>query len=53
MVSLLLAVIYLAFIGLGLPDSLLGREYFRPTEQGLEAKYKKRLEEIKAWKKEH
>ncbi len=36
-----------------LPDSLLGREYFRPTEQGLEAKYKKRLEEIKAWKKEH
>ena len=36
-----------------LPDSLLGREYFRPTEQGLEAKYKKRLEEIKAWKQEH
>ena len=36
-----------------LPDSLLGREYFRPTEQGLESKYKKRLEEIKAWKKEH
>ena len=36
-----------------LPDSLLGREYFRPTEQGLEAKYKKRLEEIKAWKLEH
>ncbi len=36
-----------------LPDSLLGREYFRPTEQGLEAKYKKRLEEIKEWKKEH
>ena len=36
-----------------LPDSLLDREYFRPTEQGLEAKYKKRLEEIKAWKQEH
>ena len=36
-----------------LPDSLLGREYYRPTEPGLEAKYKKRLEEIKEWKREH
>lgn len=36
-----------------LPESLLGREYYIPTEQGLEAKYKMRLEEIKAWKKEH
>ena len=36
-----------------LPDSLLGREYYRPTEQGLEARYKARLEEIKAWKREH
>ena len=36
-----------------LPDSLLGREYYRPTEQGLEARYKARLEEIKAWKKQH
>lgn len=36
-----------------LPDSLLGREYYRPTEQGLEAKYKTRLEQIKAWKKAH
>lgn len=34
-----------------LPDSLLGREYYIPTEQGLEAKYKQRLESIKAWKK--
>ena len=36
-----------------LPDSLLGREYYRPTEQGLEAKYKTRLQQIKDWKKEH
>ena len=36
-----------------LPDSLLGREYYRPTEQGLEARFKARLEQIKAWKKEH
>lgn len=36
-----------------LPDSLVGREYYIPTEQGLEAKYKTKLEQIKAWKKEH
>ena len=36
-----------------LPDSLLGREYYRPTEEGIEARYKARLEEIKKWKKEH
>ena len=36
-----------------LPDSLLGRSYYRPTEQGLEAKYKERLAQIKAWKKQH
>ena len=36
-----------------LPDSLLDREYYRPTEQGLEGRYKTRLEQIKAWKKEH
>ena len=36
-----------------LPDSLAGREYYRPTEEGLEAKYKACLEEIKRWKKEH
>ncbi len=36
-----------------LPDSLLGREYYHPTEQGLEAKYKNRLEQIKKWKFEH
>ncbi len=36
-----------------LPDSLLGREYYHPTEEGTEAKFKARLEEIKDWKKRH
>ncbi len=36
-----------------LPDSLMGREYYKPTDQGLEARYKERLEQIKQWKKEH
>lgn len=34
-----------------LPDSLVGREYYKPTEQGHEARYKERLEQIKEWKK--
>ena len=33
-----------------LPDSLEGREYYIPTEQGKEARYKARLEQIKDWK---
>lgn len=36
-----------------LPDSLIGREYYNPTEQGLEIKYKAKLEQIKKWKQEH
>lgn len=36
-----------------LPDSLAGREYYKPTAQGTEAKFKERLEQIKAWKKQH
>ncbi len=36
-----------------LPDSLVGKEYFMPTEQGLEVKYKTKLEQIKNWKKNH
>ena len=36
-----------------LPDSLAGREYYNPTEEGLEGRFKTRLETIKAWKKEH
>jgi len=35
-----------------LPDSLLGREYYTPTEQGLESRFKTRLEQIRAWKQE-
>ena len=35
-----------------LPDSLSGREYYRPTAQGLEERFKNRLEQIKAWKNE-
>jgi putative ATPase len=33
-----------------LPDSLRGKRYYLPTEQGNEARYKARLEEIRAWK---
>ena len=36
-----------------LPDALLGREYYRPAGMGEEAALKKRLAEIKAWKKAH
>ena len=36
-----------------LPDSLVGKEYYRPDGEGLEAKFKARLEEIKKWKSEH
>lgn len=35
-----------------LPDSLEGREYYRPTEQGVESKYKTRLQQIKDWKQQ-
>ena len=36
-----------------LPDSLVGKEYYHPTEEGLEGRFKTRLNEIKKWKKEH
>ncbi|MBQ3834698.1 MAG: replication-associated recombination protein A [Elusimicrobia bacterium] len=36
-----------------LPDNLKDREYYQPTEQGLEAKYKERLKQIKEWKKKN
>ena len=36
-----------------LPDSLLGTEYYQPTDQGLEKKYAERLDQIKQWKREH
>ena len=35
-----------------LPDSLLDREYYIPTEQGQEARVKERMNQIKQWKKE-
>ncbi len=36
-----------------LPDSLAGKSYYRPTEEGVEGKFKARLEQIKAWKARH
>ena len=36
-----------------LPDNLSGRSYYRPTDQGVEGCFKRRLEEIQAWKKAH
>lgn len=34
-----------------LPDSLKNKEYYQPTEEGNEVKYKARLKEIKDWKR--
>ena len=36
-----------------LPDSLLGKSYYQPTEEGFEARYKERLRQIKEWKRKH
>ena len=36
-----------------LPDSLVGKEYYHPTEEGVEGRIKSRLADIKKWKKEH
>lgn len=33
-----------------LPKELLNRQYYKPTDQGLERKFKERLDIIKAWK---
>ena len=33
-----------------LPDALASRRYYLPTEQGAEARFKARLEEIRAWR---
>ena len=33
-----------------LPDSLKDKRYYFPTDQGLEPRYKERLEAIRAWK---
>ena len=36
-----------------LPDSLLGKSYYQPTEEGFEARYGERLRQIKEWKRKH
>ncbi len=36
-----------------LPESLRDVSYYRPTEEGVEARFKARLEEINAWKRAH
>ena len=36
-----------------LPDALKDRQFYHPTDQGQESRYKERLEQIRAWKKEH
>ena len=36
-----------------LPESLKGREYSQPVNQGLEERIKERLEAIKEWKRKH
>lgn len=36
-----------------LPDSLIGREYYKPTTQGVEARVKERMEQIEAWRTNH
>ncbi len=36
-----------------MPDSLKGRRYYHPTDQGSEAKVRQRMAQINAWKKAH
>ncbi|WP_050637057.1 replication-associated recombination protein A [Candidatus Stoquefichus sp. SB1] len=36
-----------------MPDRLVGKEYYTPTEQGVEARMKTRYEAIEQWKKSH
>lgn len=36
-----------------LPDSIKDKTYYHPTDEGLEAKYKLKLDKIKEWKKAH
>lgn len=36
-----------------LPDSLKDKTYYHPTEQGVEGRFKQRLEYIKNWKRNH
>ncbi|MBQ3345485.1 MAG: replication-associated recombination protein A [Synergistaceae bacterium] len=36
-----------------LPENLKGREYYRPSEHGSEINYKRRIENIKKWRKQN
>ena len=36
-----------------LPDSLIGKRYYRPTGEGTEQKFRERLEAVRRWKAEH
>lgn len=36
-----------------LPDSVKDKTYYHPTEQGVEGRFKQRLEYIKEWKRKH
>lgn len=36
-----------------LPDSLKDKTYYHPTEQGVEGRFKQRLEYVKEWKRKH
>ena len=36
-----------------LPESLRGRSYYHPTNEGLEGRFAQRLKDIKAWKRQH
>lgn len=36
-----------------LPDSLEGRTYYHPSEQGVEIRFKERLKQINEWKEKH
>lgn len=36
-----------------LPESLTGKSYYHPTSQGLESRFKERLEQINEWKEKH
>lgn len=36
-----------------MPDDLEGRQYYNPSEQGMESRFKERYENIKEWKERH
>ncbi len=36
-----------------LPDSLLGRRFYEPTNRGFEARYGERLQNIRQWREQH